>query len=142
MQAGVAEYNSSTLYYKGSLCMSLGQVYVSLQESNQANQLTNNTYWKLLFGGSKTVTSNTQLTFLDEIIRSNSTSGNLTHTLPAISQIPFGKQITIKDVGTGGNTTTVQGSGSDQIDGSSSYQPLNGYDSVTVYNNGSSWDVI
>jgi hypothetical protein len=90
----------------------------------------------------RTVTANTTLTATDGHVRSNSTAGNLTHTLPPCSTTPTGKTITIKDVGTGGYATTVKGSGTDLIDGINTYgTTLSINDSISVTNNGTSWDV-
>lgn len=91
----------------------------------------------------RTVTVDTSILTTDNLVRSNSTSGSLTHTLPACASTNVGVQITIKDVGTGGYGTTIQGSGSDYIDGSNIYSKvLVQYDSATFVNNGTSWDVI
>lgn len=53
----------------------------------------------------RTVTTNQSMLATDGVVRSNSTSGNLTHTLPAVASTPTGKIIIIKDVGTVGYTT-------------------------------------
>lgn len=90
-----------------------------------------------------TVTTNQTLSATNTIIRSNSTSGSLTHTLPAVAAAPVGAKIVIKDVGSGAHTTSVKGSGSELVDGNNTYATALGqYDSLTVVNNGTSWDVI
>jgi hypothetical protein len=105
----------------------------------------NNVLWtvdNVQGGGVRTVTTNTTLLVTDGVVRSNSTGGSLTHTLPLCSTSPVGLEITVKDVGTGGNGTTIQGSGSDNVDGSNVYATvLSQYDSRTFMNNGTSWDV-
>jgi alpha-tubulin suppressor-like RCC1 family protein len=50
MQAGIPEYDSGTTYYTGSLAMSAGNVYRSLQDNNTGNALTNANYWILASG--------------------------------------------------------------------------------------------
>lgn len=143
MQEGVPEWDSGTSYYTGSLCMSAGILYVSLIDNNLNNALGDVSAWRLLNGNVRTVTANTTLLASDNLVRSNSTSGSLTHTLPAIASTPVGTRISVKDVGTGGYTTEVQGSGSDLIDGNNLFsKALAEYDSATFFNNGASWDVI
>lgn len=143
---GISTWSTNSIYSQGAIVQdSSGQgiLYVSLINNNQGNALTDVSAWRLLDGNIRTVSVNTTLAITDNLVRSNSTSGNLTHTLPACSTTPVGKRITIKDVGTGGNNTSVQGSGSDLIDGSNVYaQTLAQYIGINVMNNGSSWDVI
>jgi hypothetical protein len=92
----------------------------------------------------RTVTSNQAMVATDGLLRSNSTSGSLTHTLPSISTVPTGKVIQIKDVGSGAHTTTVQGyGGTDTIDGNVIYaSTLGQYDTLSVKSNGTTWDVV
>lgn len=142
MQAGIAEYDSATTYYIGSLVNSAGKIFVSLTDGNVGNALTSATNWVSYGGGSRTVAANTGLVATDNIVRSNSTSGALTQTLPTIAS-SFGVKITIKDVGSGGFTTSVKGNGSETIDGNNTYSTaLSRYDSITVFNNGTTWDVL
>lgn len=143
-QAGVAEWDSGTTYYMGSLAQDGGgNLYVSIADGNINHPLSNPTYWSLPGNTSRTLTASTTLLTTDNVVLSNSTAGNLTMTLPAISSTPSGKKITMKDIGTGGFATTVTGSGSDMIDGAQPYgSPLLGFDSLTVFNNGSAWYVL
>jgi hypothetical protein len=54
-----------------------------------------------------------------------------------------GKEITVKDVGTGGFTTSVRGNGTDQVDGAVTYATaLKANDSLTVVNTGTTWNKI
>lgn len=141
-----SHWNANTTYSAGDIVADTsgaGMLYVSLSNNNLGNALSAVAYWRLFGGGTRTVTANTTLAITDEFVRSNSTSGSLTHTLPACSTTPIGKKITIKDVGTSTNTTTVKGSGTDQVDGAVTYvATLSQYDALTVINNGTSWDVI
>jgi hypothetical protein len=143
---GLTVWNANTVYSQGNIVIDtsgFGLLYVSLINNNQGNALTNVSDWGLYNAHVRTVSSNTSLAVTDNLVRSNSTSGNLTHTLPACSTTPVGKEIIIKDVGTGGNATSVQGNGSDLIDGSNLYgQSLVQYLSIKVQNTGSNWDVI
>lgn len=92
----------------------------------------------------RTVTTGIQILSTDCMIRSNSTSGLVTQTLPQCTATPIGKEITIKDVGNGTYNTQIAGfAGVDLVDGYGIYQTnLNQYDAITVKNNGTSWDVI
>lgn len=144
-QTGIAEWDAGTTYYVGSLVTDVGagNIYKSLTDNNLNNVLTSSANWTLQGGNFTTVTVGTNITLAMGFIRSNSTSASLTHVLPAISSIAIGATVRIKDVGTGSNATVIQGAGSDLIDGLNTYAAnINQYDSVTVFNNGASWDVI
>lgn len=139
-------WNSTLSYAQGAVVQDAsgyGLLYVSLQNSNLNHALTDVAYWRSYDGNVRTLTANTTLAVTDNLVRSNSTAGALTMTLPPIASTPIGKRIAIKDVGTGGFTTSVKGSGAELVDGSNTWSiALVQYDSVTVMNNGTSWDVI
>lgn len=146
--SGAPTWNANSSYPQGAIVADSsgsGLFYVSLVNNNVGNALSSVANWRLYDpnGGFRTVTANTSMLVTDGLVRSNSTSGSLTHTLPAISTTPINKQITVKDVGTGGNTTTLKGAGTDQVDGNVTYaNVMHQYDSVTVRSNGTSWDVV
>lgn len=143
LQEGIPEYDSGTTYYTGSMVNSGGYIYVCLQDGTSAIPVTDADFWKGFQGGFTPVTTNTNITTSMEIVLSNSTAGSLTHTLPPISAGPAGKRFIIKDIGTGGNTTTVKGSGSDLIDGNNTYSSTLGRnDSIEVINDGTVWWVL
>lgn len=48
MQAGIAEYDATTVYYIGSICNSSGVLYVSLTDANTGNALSDTTNWRAL----------------------------------------------------------------------------------------------
>jgi hypothetical protein len=143
---GVVGWSSTSNYSQGSLVadsLGVGMFYVSTQNNNLSNPLTNQAYWRLIGGNIRTVTTNSILTLVDEIVRSNSTTSALTHILPACSTTPVGKRIIIKDVGTGGLTTSVKGAGTDLVDGNNTWdRTLGAYESGTFINIGTNWDVI
>lgn len=87
-------------------------------------------------GNVTTVTSNTAIATTDNFVRSNSTSGSLSHSLPSPATAAVGKEITVKDVGTGGNTTTVTGTGTELP------KTLAALLALTFKNNGTGWDII
>jgi len=90
-------------------------------------------------GGNPSVTTKTgnyTATTDDDTIRCN---GTLTITLPtAIGN--DGKTFDIKNIGTG--TVTIDGDGSQTIDGELSVSNSIQYDTITVRSNGSNWDII
>lgn len=51
MQHGVPEWDSGTTYYSGCWCSSNGNLYVSLQDENLNNAVTNSVYWEKFTGG-------------------------------------------------------------------------------------------
>ena len=140
----VNAWNADTVYSQGEIVQDLsgvGQFYVSITNNNLGNALTSVSNWRRLGGNIRTVSTNTSLVITDELVRSNSTSGNLVHTLPACSTTPVGTAITIIDVGTGGYTTSAKGSGSDLIGGNNTYAyALGAISSQSFENNGTSWD--
>jgi hypothetical protein len=139
-------WNANQTYSQGSIVQDAsgqGLLYVSRINNNVNQALTNVSAWRVLGGNVQTYSSNTNLAVTDDLVRSNSTSGALTHTVPPCSSTPIGKRITVKDVGTGGYTTSVKGSGTDTIDGNNIYATaLIQYQSATFENNGTSWDVL
>lgn len=143
---GISAWSANSVYGQGALVTdSSGQglIYVSLTSNNQNNALTNPSAWRVFGGNVRTLTANTTLSVTDDFIRSNSTAATLTIHPPPVATTPIGKRITIKDVGTGGNYTEVQGAGSDLIDGNNAYaEALLANQSRTFINNGTSWDVV
>lgn len=144
--SGVTTWNANTIYSQGAIVLDssgYGLIYVSLTNSNQGNALTNPSAWRLFAGNTRTVSTNTTLAITDNLVLSNSTSGNLTHTLPPCSTSPIGLRITIKDIGSGGNATSIQGSGTDTIDGNNIFaDTISGNLAVMVWNSGSAWRVV
>lgn len=142
MQAGVPEWDSGTTYYTGSIVNSGGLLYVSLTDANLNNAVTVQANWRLYAdGGARTVIATTDTaTGADGFIRCNTASNAITETLPAVATTSLGKKITIKNVGTA-NNVTIQANASELID---LYNTLVLYpmDMVTLYNNGTSWDVM
>lgn len=146
LAGSVPKWNANTTYAAGDIVADAsgeGFLYVSRTSNNLGNALTSVANWRIYEGGFRTLTTNTTLAVTDSLVRSNSTAGALTHTLPPISTTPIGKRITIKDVGTGGFDTTLKGSGSDVIDTVVTYgTTMKQFDSITVFNTGAVWDVI
>lgn len=90
----------------------------------------------------KTVTSNYTLTGSDNTILANTTSGSVTVTLPAPTNMA-GRIYTIKKIGTGGldNELTITPT-SATIDGGASYKIYNDWTYVTLQTDGTGWYII
>lgn len=146
-QQGIAEWQTDTVYYKGSVVQDAsgtGFIYQSLTDNNSGNAVSSTANWKLLNSGFTTITASTYTaTTWDDFIRADTTANAITITLPAVASVPIGKRYTVKNIGATGYYTFLVGSGSETIDGNNSYQTgLLQYDSVTVINTGTTWDVI
>lgn len=149
--SGLPVWNANTTYSQGTVVADssgYGLLYQSLVASNVNNQLTDVSKWALYPGGRQRATAlsaDTTLALSDHgcLVRSNSTAAARTHTLPPCSTTPIGYTVKVKDVGSGGFTTSVKGSGTDQIDGAVTWTTtLSQYDSATFRNNGVGYDVI
>lgn len=143
---GISTWNANSVYSQGAIVTDTsgyGLMYVSLIANNVGNPLTNVSDWRMFLGNTRTVSASSTLLVTDEFVRSDTTAGALTQTLPPCSTTPIGKRITIKDVGTGQYQTSVKGSGTDPIDGNNTWTyTLNQHDAGTFENQGTLWDVI
>ncbi len=88
-----------------------------------------------------TQTTNYTITSSDTVIFANATSGNVTITIPAASGLA-GYRFYIKRVDGSANTVTVQRSGSDTIDGMTSFTLDLQYTALAVVSNGSAWYIL
>jgi hypothetical protein len=142
---GVPAWNANVTYSIGQIVQDAsgeGVLYVSLINSNVGNALTSVSSWRVHGGRVRTISTSGSATTTDDTVLSNSTSGAVTVTLPACSTTAIGKKITVKDVGTGGNTTSVKGAGSDTVDGANTYATaLSANVAIAVINTGSAWNL-
>lgn len=142
----VSAWSSTVSYSQGQIVQDssgFGLFYVSLINNNVNNALSSVSSWRRLGGNIRTISTGQTLLITDELVRSNSTAGNLLHTLPPCSTTPIGTKISVKDVGTGGNYTQAKGSDSDLIDGVNTWDTnMTQFIGATFMNNGTSWDVI
>jgi len=88
-----------------------------------------------------TQTSSYTITSSDAIIFANATSGNVTITLPTASGMA-GYRFYIKRIDNASNTVTVARSGSDTIDGMTSFTLDLQYTALAVVSNGSAWYIL
>jgi hypothetical protein len=87
------------------------------------------------------ITSNTPLTSVHYQVNVNASGGAVTVTLPAASS-NNGRNYIIKKTDSSLNSVTIARTGSDTIDGATSYTVLFQYDSVTLISTGSGWDIV
>lgn len=73
--------------------------------------------------------------------RCNSTTGAFTITLPTAVGIT-GRVYTVKKIDASANAVTVDGDGSETIDGAATYALATQWKSVTVISNGTNWEII
>lgn len=150
-QEGVAEWNSLTSYFIGSMVNDgLGTVFISLIDNNLNNALTNANItsgkWKVQNRGVRLVTGTDTATSSDNLIRAKPTAASFVETLPAVAGCYIGQQIIVKNVETNGNQVTVKGSGVEPIDGVASgtivLESSPTQESATFSCNGTGWDII
>lgn len=145
-QTGVAEWNTSTTYFIGSLVNDgLGNLFYSVTDNNVGNALTDATNWRRGGSGYRDVTTTDAGTTADagKVLRCDVTGGSFTATLPTLAS-SIGMRVTYKVVGSGTNVLTLKGNGSEDIDNTNTIS-LNqaSNDSVTVFNaKGTVWDLL
>jgi len=97
MQTGVPEWNTSTVYYIGSICSVAGVCYVSLTDDNTGNAVTSTTNWAVFGGKSSVKTANYTALITDDVILCDASAGGFTVTLPTSASVK-GKRFLIKKV--------------------------------------------
>ena len=103
-QAGIPEWDASTTYYIGSLVNSSGTIYVSLQNTNLNNAVTNGAYWgapilpgavtPLSLPGTQTLQANTTTSLPNLTIPTAQTL-----TLPSTSYLLVASKLIIQGTG-------------------------------------------
>lgn len=89
------------------------------------------------------VTSSTNLSVSDGVVFANSSSSSIVLSLPTASGVG-GSRIIIKRKNTSGssNLVTIQASGTETLDGSSKYNMVYDYESITVVSDNSNWFIV
>lgn len=77
----------------------------------------------------------------DDVILCDCSSNAITVNLPAASDY-IGKVFYIKKIDVSVNSTTVDGDGSETIDGSTTISLTTQYESVTIVSNGTNWFIL
>lgn len=147
MQAGIAEWDTNTTYYKGSLAQSGGQVFVSIADDNLAHAVTNSTYWlvadsavvALTFSNTGYVLSGTNKWEKTALV--NTAGGATSVVLPAASGCA-GNRLTVIKTSADVNAVTVSVSGGGTIDGAASQTLENQYMGYDYISTGSEWIVL
>lgn len=79
----------------------------------------------------------------DDVILGDTSGGAFTITLPKVADAPTGKIYTFIRDGSGTNALTIDGDGSETIDGAATHATMDAqYDSITIINTGTEWIVI
>lgn len=91
---------------------------------------------------SVTKTANYTVTRIDDIIRVDATSGNLTMTLFSAATVAAGFRVTIKKIDATANTMTIATTGGETIDGGASVVTGVQYTSYTLDSNGTNWEIV
>lgn len=99
--------------------------------------------WTDAAGGTATATKTTSytMTATDAIVFASAASGNVTITLPAASGLA-GYRFHIKRIDGSANTCTIARSGSDTIDGMTSFTIDQQYTAIMVVSDGSAWYIL
>lgn len=142
LQAGIPEWETTTIYFIGDFARSGRTVYQSLADNNAGNAVTDTTKWKIWQAGYRTVTTTATLTVADDIVRHDTTGGSFTSTLPTIAS-SIGQKITSKWINNGSlNQPTIKGNGSELIELANTLVMQSPGDSITLFNNGTNWEII
>lgn len=145
MQTGVAEWNSATTYYIGSLVNDgVGNLYKSITDNNLNNAITDTTKWRAPGGYILSTTTTNSPTIAYNIIECDPTSGgSFTQVLPPLANVPVGFTLSIVNITSGINVISVQGSGAELINFNNIYPTtLASGDSLSVYkSNATTWRI-
>lgn len=141
-QEGVAEWNSATTYYIGSLVNDFATgngLFYSIADDNLNHATTDLTKWKLVPGITGAIQSKSGAYDMindDSIVLAN---GTFTVNLPAASTNARSKYI-VKNVGTG--VITVATPGSETIDGQNTFVLSEQYQFIEVMCDGTNYHII
>jgi hypothetical protein len=89
--------------------------------------------------GNRTITSSSVLSTSDCYVRCNANSGSQSNTLPSAASMS-GRMMVFKKIDSSANPVTI--SGDANIDGASSFTLAAQYNAITIYSNGTVWDIL
>lgn len=144
MQQGIAEWDSQTTYFTGSLVTSGIKTYRSLTDNNLNNAVTSHTNWVCILGkGTRTVTTATDTASPDDgLILLDASAVSITATLPAVAN-SIGATVKYKVIGlTPTTSVTIQGNGVELIDFSNTQSIVTLGDTLELYCDGIKWYII
>jgi len=143
LQQGIPEWDTTTVYYIGSLVNNGGVIYQSIVDNNSGNALTDGTKWQP-FGQKYNTTAITTDTTIDDTYdywRVDASGGPVTMTLPALGS-SLNKKKKIKKIDSSANIVTVKGNGTDSIDGVANTYELGAQgESIEVLAVSTVWDI-
>lgn len=87
------------------------------------------------------VTTTYAVVLSDRVLLADATGGAFTITLPAAADAAE-RTVTIKKTDASANAVTVDGAGSETIDGAATYSLAAQYDTVALWSDGSAWHVL
>lgn len=87
-------------------------------------------------------TANYTAAVTDEVIFCDATSGAITISLPPAATAGAGKVYAVKKTDASGNAVTLDGDGTEKIDGALTKALAAQYDSVTIVSDGANWGII
>lgn len=119
----------------------------------QIKEIIGETYWfsapssslAAIVGGTwalVTKTSSYTVTSSDGVILASASGGAMTITLPAVASVSVGKIYAVKKLDTSTNVVTVDGNGSENIDGFPSHYLRHQDEYLLVVNSGTVWQVL
>jgi hypothetical protein len=142
MQTGIAEYNSSTIYYIGSLAYDgVNNIYKCLDDDVTNIPFSDTTKWVLFHSDKRTeISANYVVLFGDKDIVATAAI-DLTVTLPQALTENKGRIINIKSKLTGGKLITISASGGSLIDGNASVAISNG-SNISLRSSGGDYEIV
>lgn len=93
-----------------------------------------------VFGASRTVTAATTIVDSDDVVLVDTTGGSVTVTLPPAAT-NLGRRFTVKKL-IAANTLTLDGNGSETIDGAATVALTTRYAARTVQSDGTAWHIV
>lgn len=94
-----------------------------------------------MFFAVRSVTAATTIVDSDDLVLVDATSGAVTVTLP-LAAVNAGRRFTVKKTDASGNAATIDGNGSETIDGATTAATTTQYVAITVQSDGTAWWVV